>query len=81
MPQIYKKFTYQATIKKKLLLCICDISVTFIFDFIMEMMIFPDNQPARAALRELRGKQLFLQQEMRMLSSCLRHKKREPHIA
>ncbi|RGL30553.1 hypothetical protein DW831_18035 [Bacteroides uniformis] len=42
---------------------------------------FPDNQPARAALRELRGKQLFLQQEMRMLSSCLRHKKREPHIA
>jgi len=28
---------------------------------------FPDNQPGRAALRELRGKQLFLQQEMRML--------------
>jgi hypothetical protein len=27
---------------------------------------FPDNQPGRAALRELRGKQLFLQQEMRM---------------
>ncbi|RHF07137.1 hypothetical protein DW701_11620 [Bacteroides eggerthii] len=37
---------------------------------------FPDNQPGRAALRELRGKQLFLQQEMRMLSLCLRHKKR-----
>lgn len=38
--QTYKKFTYQATIKKKLLLCICDISATFIFDSIMERMIF-----------------------------------------
>jgi hypothetical protein len=28
---------------------------------------FPANQPGRAALRELRGKLLFLQQEMRML--------------
>lgn len=44
--QTYKKFTYQATIKKRLLLCICDISVTFIFDFIMEMIIFPAISPA-----------------------------------
>lgn len=43
--QTYKKFTYKATIKKKLLLCICDITAIFIFGSIMERMIFPAISP------------------------------------